>query len=152
MTNLDFTSSKRLTTVVVAAVLMAGCGGSSYKKGYGAAQNGNWDEAVELYRVAVQESPNKPEYKIALERAMLTASQQHLDAARLAEARLQLEESLREYRRASELDPPNRMLAGKVSDVEHKIRDEVEASARSRSTLEQMRETARRTGPPPCST
>ena len=28
----------------------------------------------------------------------------------------QLEDALREYRRASELDPPNRQLAGKVID------------------------------------
>jgi general secretion pathway protein D len=149
MTNADLTSLKRLTAVVAVALLMAGCGGSAYKKGFGAAQNGNWDEAVEQYRVAVQEHPNNPEYKIALERAMLTASQQHVDAARLAEARMQWEEALREYRRASEMDPPNRMLAAKVSDIEHRIRDEVEAAARSRSTLEQMRETARRVGPPP---
>jgi len=150
MTNADFTSLKRSTAVFVVAVLMAGCGGgSAYKKGYTAAQNGDWDDAVEQYRIAVQEHPNQPEYKIALERAMITASQQHLDAARLAEARMQWEEALREYRRASELDPPNRMLAGKASDIEHKIRDEVEASARSRSTMEQMRETARRAGPPP---
>ena len=150
MTNADFTSLKRSTAVFVVAVLLAGCGGgSAYKKGYTAAQNGDWDDAVEQYRIAVQEHPNQPEYKIALERAMITASQQHLDAARLAEARMQWEEALREYRRASELDPPNRMLASKASDIEHKIRDEVEASARSRSTMEQMRETARRAGPPP---
>ncbi len=150
MTNAAFISLKRPAAVFVVAILLAGCGGgSAYKKGFAAAQNGDWDGAVEQYRIAVQEHPNNPEYKIALERAMLTASQQHVDAARLAEARMQWEEALREYRRASELDPPNRMLAGKVSDVEHKIRDEVEASARSRSTLEQMRETARRAGPPP---
>ena len=40
----------------------------------------------------------------------------------------------------------NQRAPGKVGDVEHKIRDEVEASARSRSTLEQMRETIRLTG------
>ena len=84
MTNADFTSLKRSTAVFVVAVLLAGCGGgSAYKKGYTAAQNGDWDDAVEQYRIAVQEHPNQPEYKIALERAMITASQQHLDAARI---------------------------------------------------------------------
>jgi general secretion pathway protein D len=140
---------KRLTPVVVIAVLIAGCAGSPYKRGYRAAENGNWDQAVEEYREAVQEHPNRAEYKIALERAMLTASQQHLDAARLAEARGLLEEALREYRRASEYDPPNRQLAGKVNEIERQIRDQAEAAARRGSTLEQMRETARRAGPPP---
>ena len=149
MTNADFTSPKRLAALLLVAVALSGCSPSTYKKGYSAAQNGDWDAAVEQYRLAIQEHPNNAEYKIALERAMLSASTQHLDAARLAEARLQLEEALREYRRASELDPPNRMLASKVAEIEHKIRDQVEATARSRSTLEQMRETARRSGPPP---
>ena len=149
MTNAEFTSLTRLAVGLGVALWVAGCAGSAYKQGYNAAQNGDWDTAVEQYRLAVQEHPNKPEYKIALERAMLSASQAHTDAARLAEARGQLEEALREYRRASELDPPNRMLAGKVQDIEHKIRDEAEAANRSRSALEQMRETARRTGPPP---
>jgi Rieske Fe-S protein len=117
MTNADFTSPKRLAALLIVAVALSGCSPSTYKKGYSAAQNGDWDAAVEQYRLAIQEHPNNAEYKIALERAMLSASTQHLDAARLAEARLQLEEALREYRRASELDPPNRMLAAKVSDL-----------------------------------
>jgi general secretion pathway protein D len=140
---------KRLTPIVLIAVLTAGCAASAYKRGYRAAENGNWDEAVDQYRQAVQEHPNRPEYKIALERAMLTASQRHLDAARIAEARGLLEEALREYRRASEYDPPNRQLAAKVGEVERHIRDQAEAAARGRSTLEQMRQTARQTGPPP---
>lgn len=149
MTKTDFTSLTRAAAVLIATIVMTGCAGSAYKKGYTAGQNGDWDAAVEQYREAVQSHPNRPEYKIALERAMLTASQQHLDAARLAEARLQWEEALREYRRASELDPPNRMLAGKVGEIERRIRDDVEAAARSRNSLEQMREVARRAGPPP---
>ena len=140
---------KRLIAVVLVTAVTAGCATSAYKKGFKAAQNGSWDEAVEEYRAAVQEHPNRPEYKIALERAMLTASQQHVDKARIAEARGVLEEALREYRRASEYDPPNRQLAAKVGEIERSIRDQAEAAARNRSTLEQMRDTARRAGPPP---
>src|SRR5215213_3258283 len=159
MTNADFTLArlrpettflfKRLLPIVLMAAVTAGCAASAYKKGYRASENGNWDQAVDEYRQAVQEHPNRPEYKIALERAMLTASQQHVDKARIAEARGLLEEALREYRRASEFDPPNRQLAGKVSETERLIRDSAEAAARGRSTLEQMRATARQTGPPP---
>ena len=41
------------------------------------------------------------------ERAMINASVRHLDQARLLEARGQIEDAMREYRRASEFDPTN---------------------------------------------
>src|SRR6185436_7065966 len=72
----------------------------------------------------------------------------HLDEARIFEARGQLDEALREYRRASELDPPNRQVAGKVTEIEHRIRDQAEA-AQPRSNITQLRENARQTTPPP---
>ena len=60
----------------------------------------------------------------------------------------QLDEALREYRRASEFDPPNRQVAAKVTEMERRIRDQAEA-AQPKSNLAQLRETARQTGPPP---
>jgi general secretion pathway protein D len=79
---------------------------------------------------------------------MLAASQRHLDQARIFEVRDQLEEALREYRRASEYDPPNRQVAGKVQEMERRIREQAEAAA-PKSNLAQLRENARQTGPPP---
>ena len=132
------------------AVVAAGCGASrSFGRGEGAARAGDWDTAVEHYRRAVQQSPDNPEYKIALERAMLTASQQHLDAARIAEARGVLDEALREYRRASEFDPPNRQIATKVTELERRLRDQAEAAG-PRNNLQQIRaEAARQSAPTP---
>jgi hypothetical protein len=49
---------------------------------------------------------------------MLSASVAHLDQARMFEARGQKDDALREYRRASEYDPPNRQVAGKVAEME----------------------------------
>jgi type II secretory pathway component GspD/PulD (secretin) len=120
----------------------------AYNKGEDAARGGDWDAAVEAFRQAVQADPEDPKYKIALERAMISASVAHLDVARLAEARGQLDEALREYRRASEFDPPNRQLAGKVVELERKIRDQIEAS-RPRPTAQQMRQAARAGATPP---
>ncbi len=79
---------------------------------------------------------------------MISASLLHLDQARIFEARGQLEEALREYRRASEFDPPNRQMAAKVLEIERRIRDQVEA-AQPRTSMQQMRDTARQSGPPP---
>src|SRR5512143_2436027 len=92
-----------ISAVCIAASLAAGCGASrAHSRAEDAARAGNWDQAVEDYRRAVQQAPNNPEYRIALERAMISASQAHLDQARIAEVRGQLDEALREYRRASE--------------------------------------------------
>jgi general secretion pathway protein D len=135
--------------VVLLAVVAAGCGASrAFNRGESAARAGDWDAAVEHYRRAVQQDPKRPDYTIALERAMLTASQRHLDQARIFEVRGELNEALREYRRASEFDPPNRQVAGKVTELERKIRDLAEAS-QPRSTVNQLRENARQSGPPP---
>ena len=60
---------------------------------------------------------------------MISASIAHLDQARVLEARGQLDEALREYRRASEIDPPNRQIAGKVLELERTLRDQAEARA-----------------------
>ena len=65
---------------------------------------------------------------------MIAASQRHLDQARIFEARGQLDEALREYRRASEFDPPNRQVAGKVTEIERRIRDQAEAAAAASRT------------------
>jgi Flp pilus assembly secretin CpaC len=139
----------RTLVVVLLALFAAGCAASrAYNRGEAAARAGDWDAAVEFYRRAVQASPGRADYTIALERAMITASQRHLDQARVFEARGQLDEALREYRRASEYDPPNRQVAGKVTEIERKIRDQAEA-AQPRSNLAQLRENARQTGPPP---
>jgi type II secretory pathway component GspD/PulD (secretin) len=135
--------------VLLLALIAAGCGASrSFGRGEEAARSGDWDTAVEHFRKAVQQDPKKQDYTIALQRAMLAASQHHLDQARVFEVRMQLDEALREYRRASEFDPPNRQVAGKVVEIEHKIRDQAEA-AQPRSNIAQLRENARQTGPPP---
>ena len=138
-----------IAVLCIATSLLAGCAASrAFGRGEDAARAGNWDTAVEHYRSAVQKSPNNPQYRIAYERAMISASQEHLDQARIAEARGQLEDALREYRLASEFDPPNRQLSAKVIEIERTLRDRIEAQ-RAPSSVQALREQARQTGPPP---
>jgi len=142
------TRSALLLMLVFIALIVAGCGAArSFGRAENAARAGDWDAAVEYYRRAVQESPDRSDYKIALERAMINASHQHLNQAQLAEARGELEEALREYRRASDYDPPNRQLAAKVIEIERRIRDQYEAQPRN--NIAQLREQARQAGPAP---
>jgi type II secretory pathway component GspD/PulD (secretin) len=142
-------SHARIAAVFLLVALATGCAaGRAYRRGEGAARVGDWDTAVVHFQEAVQEDPEKPEFRIALQRAMISASIAHLDQARVLEARGDLDNALREYRRASELDPPNRQVAGKVTELERKIRDQIEA-ARARPSLQQLRDTARQGAPPP---
>jgi type II secretory pathway component GspD/PulD (secretin) len=140
-----------LAVLLCSVVLATGCsaGRGAYGRGHQAALTGDWDTAVENYRKAVQADPDRAEYRIAFERASLSASQAHLDQARLAEARMQFEEALREYRRASEFDPPNRQIAAKVTEIERRLRDQLEAAA-PKNNLQQLKaEAARQSAPPP---
>src|SRR5262245_5353244 len=138
----------KIAALIVIVSLAAGCAaGRAFGRGDDAARAGDWETAVDHYRRAVQKDPNNAEYRIALERAMISASQLHLDAARVAEARNQLDDALREYRRASEFDPPNRQIAAKVAELERTMRDQLEA-ARPRNSVTQLRDEARQQGPP----
>jgi general secretion pathway protein D len=138
-----------IAAVLLLALLAAGCGAArSFGRGDAAARSGNWDVAVEHYRRAVQQNPSRTDYKIALERAMINASHMHLDQARILEVRGNLDEALREYRRASEYDPTNRQIVFKVQELEKKVREAAEA-ARPKPTITQMREQARKTSPEP---
>src|SRR5262245_22084735 len=128
----------RIAALLMGVALVAGCGaGRSFGRGESAARAGNWDVAVEQFQRAVQQNPRNTEYGIALQRAMLSASLQHLDQAKMFEARGQLDDASREYRRASEYDPPNRQVAAKVTEIERRIRDTAEA-ARPRPTTPQV--------------
>ena len=91
--------------VVLLAVTLMSCAASrAFTRGERAQRAGDWDTAVEYYRQAVQDDPDRAEYKIALERATFMAAAMHADRGKKAEDEGRLDEALREYRRASELD------------------------------------------------
>jgi general secretion pathway protein D len=130
-------------SVLVIAALLAGCAASrSFGRANTAARAGEWDVAIEEYRRALTSDPDNPEYRLALQRALGSASVHYTEQGRIAEARGQLEEALRAYRRANEFDPSNRQLASKVSQLERQMRAEFE-KAQPTPTIDQMREVAR---------
>lgn len=136
-----------LLTILVA--LLAGCGASrAFSRAEQAARQDRWEEAVEYYRLAVRERPDRPEYRIALERALQQAANWHADRGRQLEAQDRLEEALREYRKASEFDPTNRQIAFRAAEIERTIRERLEA-ARPRPAIDVLREQARRESPEP---
>src|SRR4029453_11945878 len=115
----------------------SGCAaGRAYRKGQESSRVGDWDAAVTHYTEAVQESPEKAEYKIALERATQTAAREHLSRAHDFELHDQLDLALLEYKKAVELDPSNRLAASKSVELEKTIRDRIEATRPSPPTKE----------------
>jgi general secretion pathway protein D len=121
----------------------AGCATSrAYQRGDRAARVGNWDLAVTYYTQAVQSDSKRPEYRIALERATLAASRDHIAKARSHEQQDQLDFAAREYRKGLEYDPANQEVRARVQLLEQTIRDRIEAS-RPRPAIEGMREKAR---------
>ena len=138
----------RLIAIVTLTVLVSGCAASrAFRRGEDAARLGNWDVAVAEYTEAVQADPDKPEYKIQLERAMQSAAQAHITRAREMEEKDALDAALIEYRRASELDSSNRLAAAKVTELEKTIRDRIEAT-RPRPQIDALRDKARAMGQP----
>jgi type II secretory pathway component GspD/PulD (secretin) len=128
--------------VVALGALVAGCASRSFPRGEQAAASGDWDAAVEYFRQAVLDQPDKAEYKIALERATFEAANMHVDRARKAEADGKLDEALREYRKALEYDATNRELSSKAALVERSLRERIEA-AQPKPEIEKLREQAR---------
>ncbi|HEX5108013.1 MAG TPA: cohesin domain-containing protein [Vicinamibacterales bacterium] len=127
---------------------IVGCAASkAYDSANEAARANEWDVAVQQYRQALQLEPENVKYKIALTRAMVTASTHFAEQGRVAEARGQIDAALAAYRKANEFDPSNRQLAAKVSSLEKQLRD-LSESARAKPTIEQLRENARQAGPP----
>ncbi len=142
---------RRTTSAVLVAVLCvtAGCASSgAFRRGERAGTSGDWDAAVAAYRQALQEDPDRPEYRIALERASLSASLLHLERARRADEQNDLETAVQAYRKVYEYDPGNRTAMLRAAEIEKELRERAEA-ARPRPAIEAMRETARqRTAPP----
>jgi len=137
----------QLRSVVILTIcvsVLAGCAAEkAYRRGEAAGGIGDWDAAVVHLTRAVQEAPDKPEYKVALERAMGNASRAHLAKGIELEAQGRLEEALAEYRAAIEYDGRNRPAVSRAADLERTIRERLEALL-PKAPIEAMREEARR--------
>ena len=142
-------SGALIAVVLMSALMLSACAAErAFRRGEDSSRIGDWDSAVVHYRRAVQEDPDRAEYKIKLERAIQNAARDHISRARELEASEQLDPALREYRRALEYDASNRLAASKAAELERTIRERIEA-ARPRPRIEQLREQARTNTAPP---
>ena len=125
-----------------AVVFVSGCAGA-FRDGGRSERAGDWDAAVAYYQRATADNPNRPEYRIAFERATLGASRAHVTRGRPFEAEGEFGAAVREYRTASEFDPSNTEVAGRAANLKIAIRDRIETE-RPPAPIEAMRDQTRR--------
>jgi type II secretory pathway component GspD/PulD (secretin) len=133
----------RVAVLLIATALAASCSSRSAKRAEEFVRAGDWDSAVAYFTRAVQEHPDRPEYKIALERAMQNASNGHMDKAKEFEAKGELENAVLEYNKALEFAPSNTQASHRRSELERLLREKADA-ARPTPRIDAMRERARR--------
>ena len=138
------TRTGRAALLLLAAVVAASCTTNrAFRRAEQLALAGDWDSAVVYFTKAVQENPDRPEYKILLERAMQSASNGHMDKAKVFEEAGDLENALLEYKKALEFAPSNAQASHRRSELERMLRERAEAS-RAPAKIDAMRERARR--------
>lgn len=93
---------RKITTVMILALAFWGCVAfsQSYKLGTEAALSKDWDEAIRYFERANLEHPKNRVYELALLRAKLAASYDHLNKAREHASHSRKEEALAEYKKA----------------------------------------------------
>ena len=129
-------------TLLAGACASAPAGKSAFQEGLRLAYAGDWDGAVVHLTQAVQEEPDRADYRVQLQQAMFKASLVHLGKARELERQGDLETSLFEYRRTIEYNPSNREAIGKIAELERAIRLRLEAS-KPRPQIADMQDRAR---------
>jgi len=93
---------KKISLMLIVIMALWGCAtfSNTYKLGTEAALNKDWDAAVELYEKAYADSPRNSVYRLALQRAKVSASLFHLYEARRLVRLDQKEDALKEYEKS----------------------------------------------------
>ncbi|MBC8358227.1 MAG: hypothetical protein H8E54_04680, partial [Candidatus Aminicenantes bacterium] len=89
---------KKIAFLTLIVLIFWGCVtfSQSYKLGHEAAISKNWDEAIKYFESAAREDPKNSVYRLALLRAKLAASYDHLTKARELASHEKKEEALAE--------------------------------------------------------
>ncbi len=135
--------------IVLAVVTLTGCASSgALRAGQLAERERNYDQAVVLYRRAVQERPHDRNAQLGLERAMLRSAQQHYAAGRALARQSRWEEALAEYQIAYELNPTMGDIERELADMREAVRTRLAARNEGQSELEALIERTRHAGLP----
>ena len=125
-------------------VCLAGCattGGLRAAQRAEAAQD--YDRAVAEYTQILEQDPDNPEVRQALERARLRAAQDHFAGGRRLEATDQIDQALVEYQLAAELNPGSAQIDDALRTLRTRLRDRVTLARGGQTQLEALIESVR---------
>lgn len=107
---------KKWAFLLIMITVFAGCTmfNQSYKLGTESAIAKDWDKAVEYFEQASIEDPKNSVYRLALLRAKISATYDHLQKARRLRTQGKKEESLAEYEKALFYDPENMAIIREI--------------------------------------
>ncbi len=127
----------------LAGISSFGCSAaaSAYRRGGTAAQRGEWDAAVVHFTRAVNENPDKIEYRMALERALIEAGAYHVQQAQKRLAAEDLEGAVQELELAVNLHPANRYAQSILKETQDRLKER-EASREEAESFEERRRRA----------
>lgn len=87
-------------------LLLAGCAGNkAFTSGATAAQEGDWDKAVQSYEEAYRSDPANKDYKIELRRARFEAAKEHIKRGNRNLASKEYDRAMEEFQTALRFEP-----------------------------------------------
>ena len=140
--------TSRFVAVLALTAAVGGCASTgTYRSAQRAEQVEDYDRAVAEYTAALKKHPNDRATQLALQRAKLRASQEHLTRARRLEATGKLDEALVEYELAAELNPGNGDIDATLRNLRMQLRNRVAVSREGKTQLETLIDQSQKLGP-----
>ena len=126
------------------ATALAGCAtGGAGSRGIEAERQQDWDRAVVEYTAAVRDAPQDANARLALERAKLRATQQHVSNGRRLASIGKLDEALVEYQIASQLSPASTEIDDAVRNIRGALRARIAVAQDGKTQLQTLIERTR---------
>ncbi|MDY7091756.1 MAG: hypothetical protein SX243_02155 [Acidobacteriota bacterium] len=146
---MSFVRYGRYLAAALLVLGLAGCSSyQSYRQAEIAASQGQWDEAVLHYLEAVEREPENLEYRAALLRTKIRASQEHFEKGkRYLEAEV-WERAMVEFQQAVQLDPTNQYAQAEMVALQQAI-EAREQEREAPGTLEDLKAKTRGARPQP---
>lgn len=110
--------TRKAAGMALLAVLLAGTLGCSITKARKAYDEGRYDDAIQIYREVLADSPTNTKARIGLRRAATRSAEAHLELAREAQKRGQEDKVYQEVRKAAVLDPSNAVAIDWITNLE----------------------------------
>ncbi|HVT02605.1 MAG TPA: cohesin domain-containing protein [Thermoanaerobaculia bacterium] len=133
--------TKIATMFLLSAWLLSCTTYKAYEKGAEAEKLKNWDGAVQAYSKALEIDPDNIRYRIALERARLSASQAHFEKGNALRAARQYDLAALELEMTVKLDPTNQYAAVELAKTVNDLREAQRAL--DHNTVDEMKKRAK---------